>query len=178
MSRGGFACNGSEFFTTNGTGEIESVTTLHGNHNCTDTPITSGSGAIDVITCSGEGDYIIAGDGNFYINQTGLGMLQCSGEVIFGVNTSQNAEYFINAEFHCTASGIVYFNGIGLAEVINASASYECNGVFFPGPTVEPPFSGFSGDEIDCFAYGAIVIVGSSQIQMVAQSPTPLDCRE
>ena len=177
VSRGGFACNGSEFFTINGTGEIESVTTLRGNHNCTDMPITSGSGAIDVVTCTGEGDYIIVGDGNFYINQTGLGMLQCSGEVISGVNTSQSAEYFINGEFRCTASGIVYFNGIGLAEVINTSASYECNGVFFPGPTVEPPFSGFSGDEINCFAYGGIVIVGSGEITLVAQSQTPLDCQ-
>ena len=177
VSRGGFACNGSEFFTINGTGEIESVTTVRGNHNCTDRPVTSGSGGIDVVTCSGEGDYIIVGDGSFYINQTGLGMLQCSGEVISGVNTSQSAEYFINGEFRCTASGIVYFNGMGRAEVINASASYECNGIFFPGPTVEPPFSGFSGDEIDCFAHGGIVIVGSGQIQMVAQSLTPLDCQ-
>ena len=177
VSRGSFACNGSEFFTLNGTGEIESVTTVLGNHNCTDMPITSGSGVIDVVTCSGEGDYVIVGDGNFYINRTGPGMLQCGGEVISGVNTSQRAEYFTNGEFSCSVSGIIYFTGMGRAEVINASASYECNGVFFPGPTVEPPFSGFAGDEIDCFAYGEIAIVGNGQIQVVAQSPTLLDCQ-
>ena len=177
MSRGSFACIGSEFFTVTGTGEIESVTTVRGSHNCTDMPVTSGSGGIDVVTCSGEGDYIIVGDGSFYINQTGLGILQCSGEVISGVNTSQSAEYFINGEFHCAASGIIYFTGIGRAKIINASTSYECNGVFFPGPTLESPFSGFGGDDITCFAYGETVIVGYGQIQMVTQSTTPLDCK-
>ena len=83
ISRGNFACNGSAFFFLNGTGEIESVTTVRGNHNCTDMPvITSGSGVVDVVTCTGEGDYVIVGDGNFYINQTDPGLLQCSGEVI------------------------------------------------------------------------------------------------
>ena len=179
MSRGSFACKGSEFFTLNGTGEIESVTTVRGSHNCTDiiVPITSGSGVTEVVTCFGEGDYVIVGDGNFYINRTGPGMLHCSGEAISGVNASQKAEYFTNGEFSCTISGIVYFTGIGRAEVINASASYECNGVFFPGPTVEPPFSGFGGDDIACFVYGEIVIVGYGQIHMVAQSLTPLDCQ-
>ena len=177
VSRGSFACNGSEFFTLNGTGEIESVTTVLGNHNCTDMPITSGSGVIDVVTCSGEGDYVIVGDGNFYINRTGPGMLQCSGEVISGVNISQRAEYSTNGEFTCSVSGIVYFTGMGRAEVINASAPYECNGVFFPGPTMEPPFSGFAGDEVDCFAYGEVVIVGNGQIEVVGQSPTLLDCQ-
>ena len=179
MSRGSFACNGSVFFTLNGTGEIESVTTVLGSHNCTDIimPIASGSGVIEVVTCFGEGDYVVVGDGNFYINRTGPGMLRCSGEVISGVNASQKAEYFTNGEFICTISGIVYLTGIGRAEVINASASYECNGVFFPGPTVEPPFSGFGGDEITCFAYGEIVIVGYGQIHIIAQSPTPLDCQ-
>ena len=177
VSRGSFACNGSEFFTLNGTGDIESVTTVRGNHNCTDVPVTSGSGVIDVVTCTGEGDYIVVGDGNFYINQTGPGMLQCSGEVISGVNTSQRAEYFTNGEFSCSISGIVYFTGMGRAEVVNASASYECNGIFFPGPTVEPPFSGFAGDEIDCIAYGEVVIVGNGQIEVVGQSSIPLDCQ-
>ena len=177
VSRGSFACNGSEFFTLNGTGEIGSVTTVRGNHNCTDMPVISGSGVIDVVTCTGEGDYVIVGDGSFYVNQTGPGMLRCSGEVIAGINTSQRAEYFTNGEFSCSVSGIVYFTGTGRAEVVNASASYECNGIFFPGPTVEPPFSGFAGDEIDCFAYGYIVIVGNGQIEVVAQSQTPLDCQ-
>ena len=179
MSRGSFACKGSVFFTLNGTGDIESVSTVLGSHNCTDiiTTVTSGSGVIEVVTCFGEGDYVIVGDGNIYINRTGPGMLQCSGEATAGVNTSQKAEYFTNGEFSCTISGIVYFTGIGRAEVINASASYECNGVFFPGPTVEPPFSGFGGDDITCFAYGEIVIVGYGQIHMVVQSPTPLDCQ-
>ena len=35
ISRGNFTCNGSAFFNLNGTGEIESVTTVRGNHNCT-----------------------------------------------------------------------------------------------------------------------------------------------
>ena len=178
ISRGSFVCNGSMFFTLNGTGEIESVTTVLGSHNCTNMmPIASGSGVIEVVTCFGEGDYVTVGDGNFYINRTGPGMLRCSGEVMSGVNTSQKAEYFTNGEFICTISGIVYFTGIGRAEVINASTSYECNGVFFPGPTVEPPFSGFGGDEVTCFAYGEIVIVGYGQIHMVAQSLRSFDCQ-
>ena len=177
ISRGNFACNGSVFFNLNGTGEIESVTTIHGNHNCTDMPvITSGSGVIDVVTCTGEGDYVIVGDGNFYINRSGSGMLQCSGEVIFVQSTSQKAQYITNGEFSCQVSGIVYFTGIGRAEIINASASYECNGVFFPGPTVEPPFSGF-GDEINCFTCGDYFIVGDGQIEIVAQSPSSLNCQ-
>ena len=177
ISRGNFACNGSTFFNLNGTGEIESVTTVRGNHNCTnDTGMPGGSGVIDVVTCTGEGDYAIAGDGNFYINRTGAGMLQCSGEVISVLNTSQKAEYITNGEFSCTVSGIVYFTGIGRAEIINASASYECNGVFFPGPTVEPPFSGF-GDEINCFVCGDYFIEGDSQIEIVAQSPSSLNCQ-
>ena len=177
-SMGSFACNGSVIFALNGTGEIESVTTVLGSHNCTDMPvITSGSGVIDVVTCSGEGDYVVVGDGNFYINQTGLGMLHCSGEVIYGVNTSQKTEYITNGEFSCQVSGIVYFTGIGRAEIINASASYECNGVFFPGPTVEPLFSGYGGDEINCFTCGEIVIVGDGQIEIAAQLPSSLDCQ-
>ena len=177
ISRGSFACNVSTFFILNGTGEIESVTTVLGSHNCTDMPVTSGSGVIDVVTCSGEGDYVIVGDGNFYINQTGLGMLHCSGEVIYVTNISQTTEYIIYGEFSCQVSGIVYFTGIGRAEVINASAPYECNGVFFPGPTVEPPFSGFGGDEINCFTCGEIVIIGDGQIEIAAQSPSSLDCQ-
>ena len=175
ISQGNFACNGSTFFILNGTGEIESVNTVGGSHNCTDMPITSGSGMIDVVTCSGEGDYVIVGDGDFYINRTGPGMLHCSGEVITGINASQKPEYFTHGEFSCKVSGIVYFTGMGRAEVINASASYECNGVFFPGPTVEPPFSGFGGDEINCFTCGDIFIVGDGQIQIVALSAS-LDC--
>ena len=178
VSRGSFACNGSEYFTLNGTGVIESVTTDTGTHNCTDMiPITSGSGVVDVVTCSGEGDYVIVGDGEFYINRSGPGMLHCSGEVISGINASHRAEYFINGEFNCTVSGITYFTGIGRAEVINASASYECNGVFFPGPTSDPPFSGFSGEEISCVAYGEYIIIGSGQLQVITQSSTPLDCQ-
>ena len=179
MSEGSFTCNGSEYFTLNGTGIIESVTTnIGGVHNCTDMiTITSGSGMIDVVTCSGKGDYIVVGDGEFYINRTGHGMLHCNGEAISGVNASHRAEYFINGEFSCMVSGVVYFTGIGSAEVINASASYECNGVFFPGPTVEPPFSGFFGEEIACFAYGEYVIVGSGDIQVIAQPSTPLGCQ-
>ena len=178
ISRGSFACNGSVFFFLNGTGEIESVTTARGSHNCTDMPvITSGSGVVDVVTCSGEGDYVIVGDGNFYINRSGLGMLQCSGEVTSVANASQKAEYITNGEFSCTVSGIVYFTGIGTAEIINASASYECNGVFFPGPTVEPPFSGFGGDEINCFTCGDYLIVGDGQIEIVAQLPSSLQCQ-
>ena len=178
MSRGSFVCNGSEFFTLNGTGEIESVITVLGSHNCTDTmmPIT-GSGVTDTVTCSGEGEYVIVGDGDFYINRTGPGMLQCSGEVTSGVNTSTRVEYFTNGDFNCIVTGIVYFTGIGRAEVVNASASYECNGVFFPGPTEEPPFSGFGGDEITCFAYGEYVIVGNGRIQLAAQSSTPFSCQ-
>ena len=178
MSKGSFTCNGSEYFTLNGTGIIESVTTIVGVHNCTDMiTITSGSGIIDVVTCSGEGDYIVVGDGEFYINQTGPGMLHCHGEVMSGVNVSHRAEYFINGEFSCMVSGVVYFTGIGRAEVTNASASYECNGVFFPGPTVEPPFSGFGGEEIACIAYGEYIIVGSGHIQVIAQPSTPLGCQ-
>ena len=177
MSRGSFICNGSEFFTLNGTGEIESVITVLGTNNCTDTMPISGSGVTDTVTCSGEGDYVIVGDGEFYINRTGPGMLQCSGEVTSGLNTSARAEYFTNGDFSCMVTGIVYFTGIGRAEVFNASASYECNGVFFPGPTVEPPFSGFGGDKITCFAYGEYAIVGSGWIQLAAQSSTPLSCQ-
>ena len=178
ISRGNFACNGSVFFNLNGTGEIESVTTVRGNHNCTDMPvITSGSGVIDVVTCTGEGDYVIVGDGNFYINRSGPGMLQCSGEVIFVQSTSQKAEYITNGEFSCQVSGIVYFTGIGRAEIINASASYECNGVFFPGPTVEPPFSGFGSDEVNCFTCGDYFIVGDGQIEIAAQLPSSLNCQ-
>ena len=176
-SRGSFTCNGSVIFALNGTGQIESVTTVLGSHNCTDMHVVSGSGVIDVVTCSGEGDYVVVGDGNFYINQTGPGMLHCSGEVIDGIDTSQKTEYITNGEFSCQVSGIVYFTGIGRAEVINASASYECNGVFFPGPTVEPPFSGSGGDEINCFACGEIVIIGDGQIEIVAQLPSSLDCQ-
>ena len=178
VSRGSFACSGSEYFTLNGTGVIESVTTDTGAHNCTDMiPIGSGSGVIDVLTCSGEGNYVIVGDGEFYINRTGPGMLHCSGEVISGINASHRAEYFTNGEFNCMVSGITYFAGTGRAEVINASASYECNGIFFPGPTSEPPFSGFGGEEISCVAYGEYVIVGGGQLQVIAQSSTPLDCQ-
>ena len=172
ISRGSFACNGSVFFGLNGTGEIESVTTVRGSHNCTDDGMPSGSGMIDVVTCTGEGYYVIVGDGNFYINRTGIGMLQCSGEIITGTNTSQKAEYFTNGEFSCQVNGIVYFTGFGRAEIINASASYECNGVFFPGPTVEPPFSGFGGDEINCITCGEFSIVGDGQIEIVSQSPS------
>ena len=178
ISRGNFTCNGSEFFNLNGTGKIESVTTARGSHNCTDMPvITSGSGVVDVVTCSGEGYYVIVGDGNFYINRSGPGMLQCSGEIATVANTSQKAEYITNGEFSCTVSGIVYFTGIGRAEIINASASYECNGVFFPGPTVEPPFSGFGGDEVNCFTCGDYYIVGDGQIEIVAQLPSSLHCQ-
>ena len=167
ISRGNFTCNGSVFFNLNGTGEIESVTTVRGNHNCTnDTGVSSGSGLIDVVTCTGEGDYIIVGDGNFYINRTGPGLLQCSGEVTV-LNASQKAEYITNGEFSCTVSGIVYFTGIGRAEIINASASYECNGV-----TVEPP-----SDEINCFTCGDYFIVGDGQIEIVAQSSSSLNCQ-
>ena len=177
-SRGSFACNGSAFFYLNGTGEIESVTTVRGNHNCTDMPvITSGSGMIDVVTCTGEGDYVIVGDGNFYINQSGPGILHCNGEVTSVANAFQKVEYITNGEFSCTVSGIVYFTGIGRAEIINASASYECNGVFFPGPTVEPPFSGFGGDEINCFTCGDYFIVGDGQIEITAQLPSSLQCQ-
>ena len=178
MSRGSFVCNGSEFFTLNGTGEIQSVITVLGGHNCTDMmmPI-SGSGVTATVTCSGEGDYVIVGDGDFYINRNGPGLLQCSGEVISGVNTSSRAEYFTNGDFNCIVTGIVYFTGMGRAEVVNASASYECDGVFFPGPTEEPPFSGFDGDEITCFADGEYVIVGNGQIQLAAQSSTPFSCQ-
>ena len=180
ISRGNFTCNGSVFFNLNGTGEIESVTTVRGNHNCfDDTGMpggSGGSGVINVLTCTGEGDYVIVGDGNFYINRTGAGMLQCSKEVISVLNASQKAEYITNGEFSCTVSGIVYFTGIGRAEIINASASYECNGVFFPGPTVEPPFSGF-GDEINCYTCGDYFIVGDGQIEIVAQSSSSLNCQ-
>ena len=174
-SGGSFACNGSMFFIVNGTGEIESVTTIGGSHNCTDMPISSGSGAIDTVKCSGEGDYFIVGDGSFYVNRTGPGILYCSGDVISGVNTSQRAEYFIYGEFSCALSGIVYFTGMGTVELINASAPYECDGVFFPGPTEEPPFSGFGGDEVRCFACGNISISGYGQIVIASQST--LDCR-
>ena len=178
VSRGSFTCSGSEYFALNGTGEVESVTTVIGTHNCTDmVPTTTGSGSGDVVTCSGEGDYVFVGDGEFYINRTGVGMLDCSGEVICGINASHGAEYFINGEFSCTVCGIAYFTGIGKAEVINASASYECNGGFFLGPTLEPPFSGFGGEEVSCVAYGEYVIVGSGQLQVIAQSLTPLDCQ-
>ena len=177
ISRGNFACNGSVFFNLNGTGEIESVTTVHGNHNCTnDTGMPGGSGLMDVVTCTGEGDYVIVGDGNFYINRSGAGMLQCSGEVISVLNTSQKAEYITNGEFSCTVSGIIYFTGIGRAEIINASASYECNGVFFPSPTAEPPFSGF-GDEINCLTCGDYFIEGDGQIEIVSQLPSSLNCQ-
>ena len=176
-SRGNFTCNGSAFFYLNGTGEIESVTTVRGSHNCTDDGMPSGSGVVDVVTCTGEGYYVIVGDGNFYINQTGPGMLQCSGEIITGPNTSQRAEYITNGEFSCQVSGIVYFTGIGRAEIINASASYECNGVFFPGPTVEPPFSGFGDDEINCFTCGDYFIEGDGQIEIVSQLPSSLQCQ-
>ena len=177
ISRGSFGCNGSAFFNLNGTGEVESVTTVRGSHNCTDDGMPSGSGVVDVVTCTGEGDYVIVGDGNFYINQSGPGILQCSGEVTFVANTSQKVEYITNGEFNCTVSGIVYFTGIGRAEIINASASYECNGVFFPGPTVEPPFSGFGGDEVNCFTCGDYFIVGYGQIEIVAQLPSSLQCQ-
>ena len=169
-SRGNFTCNGSAFFFLNGTGEIESVTTVRGNHNCTnDTGVSSGSGLIDVVTCTGEGDYVIVGDGNFYINRTGPGLLQCSGEVTV-LNASQKTEYIIHGEFSCIVSGIVYFTGIGRAEIINASTSYECNGV-----TVEPPSSG--DDEINCFTCGDYFIVGDGQIEIVAQSSSSLNCQ-
>ena len=179
MSRGSFVCIGSEVFFLNGTGEIESAVTVLGSNNCTDViPIGSGSGVTNAVTCSGEGEYVIVGDGNFFVNRTGPGMLQCNGEVTAGVNRSQRAEYFTNGEFNCIVNGIVYFTGTGRAKVINASASYECNGIFFPGPTVEPPFSGFGGDEIACFAYGEYVVVGNGQIQLSAQLPaTPLNCQ-
>ena len=212
ISNGGsFVCNGSVFFTLNGTGEIESVTTIiGGGHNCVDIPISSGSGVMpissgsgvmpissgsgvmpissgsgvmpifsgsgvmDTLTCSGKGDYFIVGDGSFYVNRTGPGTLYCSGDVISGVNTPQKAVYFINGEFSCALSGIVYFTGMGTAELINASAPYECNGVFFPGPTEEPPFSGSGGDEVHCFACGNISISGYGQIAIASQST--LDC--
>ena len=168
ISRGNFACNGSAFFNLNGTGEIESVTTVRGNHNCTN-DTGSGSGLIDVVTCTGEGDYVIVGDGNFYINRTGPGLLQCSGEVTV-LNASQKAEYITHGEFSCTVSGIVYLTGIGRAEIINASASYECNGV-----SVEPPSSG--DDNINCFTCGDYFIVGDGQIEVVAQLPSSLNCQ-
>ena len=165
ISRGNFTCNGSALFDLNGIGEIESVTTVSGNHNC-----TNDTSLIDVVTCTGEGDYVIVGDGDFYINQSGPGMLQCSGEVASVLNTSQKAECIISGEFSCIVSGIVYFNGIGRAEIINASASYECNGV-----TVEPPPSG--DDEINCFTCGDYFIVGDGQIEIVAHSPSSLNCQ-
>ena len=56
MSRGSFVCHGSEFFTLNGTGDIESVITVLGPHNCTETMAISGSGVTDTVTCSGEGN--------------------------------------------------------------------------------------------------------------------------
>ena len=176
MSGGSFVCNGSESFTLSGTGEIESVTTVFGNHNCTEkmAPII-GSGLTDTVTCSGEGDYAIVGDGDFYINRTGPGMLQCSGEVTPGINTSKGAEYLTTGSFNCAAIGNIYFTGIGKAEVINASASYTCNGDFFRGQTVDPPFSGFGTDEIACFAYGQYVVLGNGHIQLTVQSPTPLN---
>ena len=175
ISNGGsFVCNGSVFFNLNGTGEIESVTTIGGGHNCVDMPIFSGSGVMDTVTCSGEGDYFIVGDGSFYVNRTGPGTLHCSGDVISGVNTPQKAEYFINGEFSCALSGVVYLTGMGTAELINASAPYECNGVFFPGPTEEPPFSAIGGDEVQCFACGNVSISGYGQIIIASEST--LDC--
>ena len=167
---GSFVCNGSMFFNLNGTGDIESVTTSGGGHNCTDMTVSSGSGAIDTVTCSGNGDYFIVGDGSFYVNRSGPGMLHCSGDVISGVNTSQKAEYFIYGDFSCALSGIVYLTGVGMVELINASAPYECDGVFFPGPTEEPPFSGVGGDEFHCFACGNISISGYGQIVIASQS--------
>ena len=178
ISRGNFACNVSVLFNLNGTGEIESVTTVYGDHNCTnDTGTPDGSGVTDVVTCTGEGDYFIVGDGNFCINRTGAGILYCSGEVISVLNTSQKAEYITNGEFSCQVSGIASFTGIGRAEIINASASYECNGVFFSGPNVEHPFSGFGSDEINCYTCGDYFIEGDGQIEIVAQSPSSLNCQ-
>ena len=103
-------------------------------------------------------------------------MLQCSGEVTSGVNTSTRAEYFTNGDFSCIVTEIVYFTGIGRAEVVNAYASYECDGVFFPGPT-EEPFDDDVGDVVTCFAYGEYIIIGNGRIQLAAQSSTPLSCQ-
>ena len=172
-SSGSFVCNGSVLFGLNGTGEIHSVTSRYGEHNCTDIS-TSGSGNGMVNVCFGMGNYVIVGNGNFYVNQINPGMIQCSGEVTTGVQTFLRAEYFTNGEFNCTVSGFVYLTGFGRTEIVSASTSYECNGVVFPGTTVE---SGFVGEEINCFACGEMNISGRGQIQIAVLSPTPLNCQ-
>lgn len=176
ISRGNFVCNGSVSFDLSGTGEIQSVTSHYGEHNCTDIP-TSGSGMVGIgmaNECFGVGDYVIVGNGEFYVNRIDPGILQCSGEVTSGVQTSVRAEYFTNGEFNCTVSGFVYFTGFGRTDIVSASTSYECNGVVFPGTTGE---SGFVGEEIDCFACGEMYIFGSGEIQITVLSPTPLNCQ-
>ena len=186
VSRGSFMCSGSALFFVSGTGELESVTTERGTHNCSTSPTTgptvvSGSGigsgmTVDMLICTGEGDYVIVGDGDFFINQTGPGTLRCTGDVDFPTDEPEGM-YFTSGEFRCTVSGIMYLSGMGTANVINASAPYQCNGVLFPGPTVEPPpFSGFNGDEVACFADGDYVIVGNGRIQIIGLSPTPVRC--
>ena len=176
ISRGSFVCNGSVSFGLSGTGEIQSVTSRYGEHNCTDMPMSGsgviGSGMINV--CSGIGDYVIVGNGDFYVNRIDPGILQCSGVVTTGVQTSLRAEYFTNGEFNCTVSGFVYLTGFGRTEIVSASTSYQCNGVTFSGTTVE---SGFVGEEIDCFACGEMAIFGSGQIQIAALSSAPLNCQ-
>ena len=176
-SSGSFVCNGSIFFGLSGTGEIQSVTSRYGEHDCTDISTNGsgsmiGSGMINI--CFGVGDYVIVGNGDFYVNRNDTGILQCSGVVTSGVQTSLRAEYFTNGEFNCTASGFIYFSGFGRAEIVSASTYYECNGVIFSGTTVE---SGFIGEEIDCFACGEMAIFGSGQIQIAALSSTPLNCQ-
>ena len=164
-SSGSFVCNGSILFILSGTGEIQSVTSHYGEHNCTDMP-TSGSGMIgsDMVNeCFGVGDYVIVGNGDFYVNRYDPGMLECNGEVTTGVQTSTRAEYFTNGEFNCTVSGFVYLTGFGRTEIVSASTSYECNGVV--------------GEEINCFACGEMDISGRGQIQIAVLSPTPLNCR-
>ena len=176
-SSGSFVCNGSILFDLSGTGEIQSVTSRYGEHDCTDMP-TSGSGSMIgsgmINVCSGIGDYVIVGNGDFYVNRIDAGILQCSGVVTTGVQTSLRAEYFTNGEFNCTVSGFVYLTGFGRTEIVSASTSYECNGVIFSGTTVE---SGFVGEEISCFACGEMAILGSGQIQIDALSSTPLNCQ-
>ena len=184
ISKGSFMCSGSALFFLSGTGELESVTTEQGTHNCsTIEPPTAilgsgiGSGlTLDMLICTGEGDYFIIGDGDFFINQTGPGTLKCTGNVDYPTDEPEGM-HFTSGEFRCEVSGIVYLSGMGTADVINASAPYQCNGVIFPGPTVEPPpFSGFNGDEVVCFADGEYFIVGNGRIQIIELSHTPVRC--
>ena len=174
FSRGSFMCNGSALFFVNGNGELESVTSEE-THNCSikNTTEVSGSGMPLKLTCVGEGDYVIVGEGDFFINQTGHGTLRCAGDI----NLEPEGMYFTSGKFTCEVRGILYLSGIGTADFFNETAPYQCNGVLFPGPTVEPPpFSGFDGDEVACFVDGEYIIVGSGRIQINTQSPIPVSC--